>query len=369
MNSKHISDITGVILAGGQGSRMGGVDKGLLSWRGAPLIERIVAQLKAQVGTLIINANRHVAEYAQWGVPVVSDTFANFQGPLAGMLVALQHARTPYVLCVPCDTPRVMPGLAQRLLHALQTQQADVAVVHDGQHLQPTHLLLGTHVLARLQTYLAQGGRSPQAWFAQLRIAVVDCSDAPLYFRGMNTPEECQALAQAVPPPLLGFCAFSGTGKTTLLTRLIPALKAQGLRLAVIKHTHHVIDVDKPGKDSYRMREAGAEQVILASRQRLIVMRELPEAHDEALLSDAVAAIPAGSVDLVLVEGFKHEPFPRIEVHRAGLANPLLFPDDSHIMALATDDLSIAVPAMVKLLNLNDIESIQHFVQHWCLCQ
>lgn len=364
-----VADITGVVLAGGQGSRMGGVDKGLLRWRGEALIAPILAGLQPQVGQAMINANRRLEEYQSFGVPVVGDTLADFQGPLAGMLVALQHASTAYVLCVPCDTPRVFPSLATRLLSALQAQQADIAVVHDGKHLQPMHVLLATHLLSSLQAYLAAGGRSPQQWFAQQRVATVDCSDAADYFRGINTPAEQQALEQIVPVPILGFCAYSGTGKTTLLTQLIPLLKAQGLRLAVIKHTHHVIDVDKPGKDSYRMREAGAEQVILASKQRLIVMRELPQAHDEALLADALAAIPAGSADLILIEGFKHEPFPRIEVHRKGLGNPLLFPSDPHIIAIATDDVELHTPDEIKCLNLNVITEITTFVRQWCLRQ
>lgn len=364
-----VADITGVVLAGGQGSRMGGVDKGLLRWRGEPLIAPILAGLQPQVGQAMINANRRLEEYQSFGVPVVGDTLADFQGPLAGMLVALQHASTAYVLCVPCDTPRVFPSLTTRLLSALQAQQADIAVVHDGKHLQPMHVLLATHLLSSLQAYLAAGGRSPQQWFAQQRVATVDCSDAADYFRGINTPAEQQALEQIVPVPILGFCAYSGTGKTTLLTQLIPLLKAQGLRLAVIKHTHHVIDVDKPGKDSYRMREAGAEQVILASKQRLIVMRELPQAHDEALLADALAAIPAGSADLILIEGFKHEPFPRIEVHRKGLGNPLLFPSDPHIIAIATDDVELHTPDEIKCLNLNVITEITTFVRQWCLQQ
>lgn len=357
-----ISGITGVILAGGQGSRMGGADKGLLPWRGKPLVARILAGLQAQVGQVVINANRHLETYQQFGVPVIRDALSDFQGPLAGIAVAMQTATTPYLLTVPCDTPSVAADLAARLAAALQAQQMDIAVAHDGTHLQPLHALLSTSLLPNLQAYLAAGGRSPKAWFAQQRVAVVDCADIAATFRGMNTKAEQQVLQQATAPAVLGFCAYSGTGKTTLLTRLIPILKAQGLRLAVIKHTHHVIDVDKPGKDSYRMREAGAEQVILASRQRLIVMRELSEPHDEALLADALATIPAGSADVVLVEGFKHEAFPRIEVHRAALGNPLLFPHDPHILAIATDDASLVVPDYLTKLDLNAVERVAAFV-------
>jgi len=162
--------------------------------------------------------------------------------------------------------------------------------------------------------------------------------------------------------PLIGFCAYSGTGKTTLLTRLIPLLTAKGLRVAAVKHTHHVIDFDQPGKDSYRMREAGAQQVVLASHQRIISMQECPADQPEALLTDALRSIPANITDLVLVEGFKHEPYPKIELHRPSLGKPLMFPADGSIIAVATDDLTLEIPPHLVRLNLNQPHAIAEFL-------
>lgn len=171
--------------------------------------------------------------------------------------------------------------------------------------------------------------------------------------------------------PLLGFCAYSGTGKTTLLTQLIPLLRTAGLRIAVIKHTHHVLDLDKPGKDSYRMREAGAEQVVLASHKRIITTREINSDNPddtnapEATLADALANIAVEHVDLILVEGFKHERYPKIELHRPSLGKPLLHPDDPDVIAIATDDPALAIPDDLTHLDINQPEAIAAFVsQH-----
>lgn len=139
------------------------------------------------------------------------------------------------------------------------------------------------------------------------------------------------------PVPMVGFAAFSGTGKTTLLTRLLPLLKTRGLRIAVVKHAHHAFDMDHPGKDSYRLREAGADAMLVASRKRCALIQERPDVHDEPSLSEALAMLDPDMLDLVLVEGFKLEPIPKIELHRAGLGKPLLFPHDANIIAIACD--------------------------------
>ena len=135
--------------------------------------------------------------------------------------------------------------------------------------------------------------------------------------------------------PLLGFAAWSGTGKTTLLEQLIPILVSRGLRLGVLKHAHHDFDIDQPGKDSHRLRKAGASQMMVASRRRhaRIMETDLAEADFHQLL----ASFDQTCLDLLLVEGFKHEHFPKIELHRAAIGKPLLFPIDSDIIALASD--------------------------------
>lgn len=159
---------------------------------------------------------------------------------------------------------------------------------------------------------------------------------------------------------VLGLAGWSGSGKTTLMVRLIPALKARGLSVSTVKHAHHRFDVDTPGKDSYRHREAGATEVMVASGQRFALMHELRDAP-EPPLADLLAKM--SPVDLVLVEGFKREGHAKIEVHRADNGKPPLFPDDDAIIAVATDrDMETGT---LQRLDLNDVESIADFAAGW----
>lgn len=166
--------------------------------------------------------------------------------------------------------------------------------------------------------------------------------------------------------PLLGFVAFSGTGKTTLLTQLIPLLKAQGLKLGLIKHAHHRFDIDIPGKDSYELRKAGADQVLVASQQRWAMVTETPEQHGDPELADMLAQLDQARLDLVLVEGFKHVAFPKLELHRPSLGHPLLFPDDADILAIATDA-PLAQPTHLPVLDINQPETVVAFIQQHIL--
>lgn len=165
------------------------------------------------------------------------------------------------------------------------------------------------------------------------------------------------------PLPVLGFAAWSGAGKTTLLTRILPLLGARGLRVAVIKHAHHDFDIDHPGKDSHTLRKAGAGQMLIASRRRWALMVESEHASDPQL-SDLLERLDTTRADLVLVEGFKHEHFPKIEVHRAALGKPLLHPDDSDIIAVVTDTpLQTSLPC----LDIDDTAAVAEFVMRHCL--
>ncbi len=150
---------------------------------------------------------------------------------------------------------------------------------------------------------------------------------------------------------IFGFAGWSGSGKTTLIEKVLPALRAQGLRVATIKHVHHAVDLDVPGKDSWRHRQAGADQVAIISRARLAILSETPEA--ELGLAEVLARL--APVDLVLVEGFKHHPVPKIEVHRQARGGDWLYPADPFIIALASD----AAPATaLPVFTLDDIEAI-----------
>ncbi|MEW5008277.1 molybdopterin-guanine dinucleotide biosynthesis protein B [Cycloclasticus sp. 46_83_sub15_T18] len=135
--------------------------------------------------------------------------------------------------------------------------------------------------------------------------------------------------------PVLGFAASSGTGKTTLISRLIPLLNERGLKVGLIKHSHHDFEIDHPGKDSYRLRKAGASPVVLVSSHRRAVISEL--SAGEPRLSDQLFCFNNEPIDLVIVEGFRHEQFPKIELHRAELKQPLLHPTDDSIIAIASN--------------------------------
>ncbi|MCF6252829.1 MAG: molybdopterin-guanine dinucleotide biosynthesis protein B [Methylococcaceae bacterium] len=174
--------------------------------------------------------------------------------------------------------------------------------------------------------------------------------------------------------PILGFAAFSGTGKTTLLTKLIPLLKNKGLRVGLIKHSHHNFDIDKPGKDSYRLREAGATPVMLVSSHRRAIITEF-SACIEPKLEDQLIFYDQTELDLILVEGFKTEQFPKIELHRPSLQKKLLFPVDPDIIAIATDSkinpncfptslsaLQISALQHPPILDINNPEMISDFI-------
>ena len=169
--------------------------------------------------------------------------------------------------------------------------------------------------------------------------------------------------ASDFPIPVLGFAAFSGSGKTSLLEKLIPLLREQGLRLALIKHSHHDFEMDKPGKDSDRLRRAGAGQILLASKYRTAWIRE-GDASTEPDLVELLGRLDIRGLNLVLVEGFREEPIAKIEIHRPVLKKPLLCQEDGRIVALACDEpprQSVAVP----VLALNDPDAIASFVLSW----
>ncbi|HEV2334310.1 MAG TPA: molybdopterin-guanine dinucleotide biosynthesis protein B [Stellaceae bacterium] len=155
---------------------------------------------------------------------------------------------------------------------------------------------------------------------------------------------------------IFGVAGWSGSGKTTLLTGIIPELTARGLMVSTIKHAHHQFDIDQRGKDSWRHREAGAREVMVASARRWAIMHELRDAP-EPTLDELVARM--SPVDLLLVEGWKRHPHPKIEVHRPALGKPLLYPEDPHVVAIASDQ---ALAAPIPLLPLGDPHAVALFI-------
>ena len=157
---------------------------------------------------------------------------------------------------------------------------------------------------------------------------------------------------------IFGFAGYSGAGKTTLIEQLIPLFVADGLRVSLIKQSHHDFEIDQPGKDSHRHRMAGCTEVLLTSPHRWALMHEL-RGETEPTLAQHAARMT--SCDLLLVEGFKREPIPKLEVHRVANGKPLLFPDDAHIVALASDQ---AVDCPLPRMDLNDVRAIHDFILH-----
>ncbi len=205
MNETGISrnEITGVILAGGRGSRMGGVDKGWVEVNGHPMVEHVAARLQPQVAALLINANRNYERYVALGFPVVPDLFEGYLGPLAGMASGMQAATTSYVVTAPCDSPLIGHDLVARLAAALRQEAADIAVAHDGERSHPVFLLLRRDLATDLAVYLESGGRKIDRWFARHRVAYADFHDTPEAFMNVNDPGERaqleRKLAQAAP--------------------------------------------------------------------------------------------------------------------------------------------------------------------------
>jgi molybdopterin-guanine dinucleotide biosynthesis protein A len=186
-------DITGLILAGGRGSRMGNVDKGLQAFRDAPMALHVMLRLSPQVGDLMINANQNLGPYESFGVPVWPDEFGTFAGPLAGLQSGLNHCTTSYLVTAPCDTPFLPTDLVARLSAAMQAEEADVAVAVTGsgqaRQPHPVFCLLKTSLLPQLTDYLQDGGRKVNGWYANLKVAEVQFDDEAA-FRNINTLEE-----------------------------------------------------------------------------------------------------------------------------------------------------------------------------------
>jgi molybdopterin-guanine dinucleotide biosynthesis protein A len=190
------ADVTGVVLAGGQGRRMGGIDKGLVELNGTPMIEHVLARLIPQVDEVLINANQNLERYRALGHPVAPDAVGGFAGPLAGLHAGLSRARRELVVTVPCDSPFLPPDLVARLRAALDRDRAQLAVARTFDQPHPVFALVRRDVLPNLAAFLAAGGRKIDAWYAALRVVEVGFDDEADAFRNINTADELAAAAR-----------------------------------------------------------------------------------------------------------------------------------------------------------------------------
>jgi molybdopterin-guanine dinucleotide biosynthesis protein A len=193
------TDVTGIVLAGGRGRRMGGVDKGLVELGGMALAEHVIARLAPQVATLIVNANQNAERYAAFGYPVVADAVGGFAGPLAGLHAGMSEARSTYVVTVPCDSPFLPFDLVARLASALVETHAQVAVARTFDQPHPVFALVRRDALPHLTAFLAAGGRKIDLWYSSLRFVEVPFDDEADAFRNINTREELRDNAAPAP--------------------------------------------------------------------------------------------------------------------------------------------------------------------------
>jgi molybdopterin molybdotransferase len=386
-------NVTALVLAGGSGSRLGGADKGLVELAGAPLIEHVAARLVPQVAGVLVSANRNVEVWRRYGWPVLTDPPPGGRGPLAGILAGLEACPTDWLLVVPCDAPALPQDLCQRLAAADPAHPLRIA--RTGGDWQPVFALLHRRLAADLRDFLGTptddettavtatphppaktAEHKVMTWMARHAPRPVDWVEAK-GFLNLNTPAELAAWSERLPPPplrqaplwvgrapVLGIAAPSGTGKTTLLEAVLPHLVAAGLRVALVKHAHHDFDLDQPGKDSHRLRQAGARQVVVGSTRRLasIIEREDPECAPS--LGEFLARIDPRLADLVLVEGFKRDPIPRLALARAGAPSPPVPLTDPWLVALVSDD-PAGAPTTLPCLALDDPAAVAAFLVRW----
>jgi len=358
----QINQIAAVILSGGLARRMNGAEKGLQRLNGKTLIAHIVERLAPQIARIYLNINRSQTEYQTHfpNLPFYGDSLSDFQGPLSGILSGFEHIDSEYLLFVPCDTPFLPSDLLKKLSVALVINQAQIAYVHDGERSHPTIALIHRSVAEPLGDYLASGERRLFQFFQTQKSVAVDFSEQTAAFQNMNTFADLEKVGLISPtrPKLLGITGYSGTGKTTLLEKLIPKLTACQIRVGLIKHSHHNVEVDKPGKDSHRLRVAGANPTMVVCEERWALMTET--ATQAVDFQQLIAKFDPQAVDLILVEGFKHEPIAKIQLHRQAIEKPL--PElDEWTIATATD-----YPiARENRLDINDIDQIADFIRQW----
>ena len=198
MGSIAVSDITGLVLAGGRAQRMGGIDKGLIPFKGIPLIESALERLKPQVHTILINANRNHSIYSSYGYPVLADEDDSFSGPLAGFVAGLKACKTPYLLTVPCDSPLFPLDLANQLVDSLKTNQVKIGYASSQDTAgkiwaQPVFCLMHKDLLGSLKIFIESGERKIDRWFAQENACSVPFANEKA-FTNANTPEELAQL-------------------------------------------------------------------------------------------------------------------------------------------------------------------------------
>ena len=380
--------VSGIILAGGQSSRMG-QDKTLMSIETQTLIERTVKELR-KVSDEIIIASNQFNKYNLPGTFEVPDIFSGF-GPLGGIHAGLKAASYPYSFIVAGDMPLFTADLAEYLLTRTD-EDYDVIAPEVGGSWEPLCAVYSQSCLQAIEKYLEAGIRQVFQFYKNVRVLkiceqeLVSIGKTGDLFYNLNTPEDYKVLLakkkarstelsgselinadmnkakmrgdetemdKNLYTPVISFVAKSGSGKTTLLEKVISIIKAKGYKLAVVKHDAHQFEMDHPGKDTWKMAQAGADVVAISSPEKVAIIEKVQE---ERTLDEVIDTLP--EVDIILTEGFKRSNKPKIEVSRSDVSRELLC-EPKELLAIASD---ISWENGVPCYSINDAEGIANVI-------
>jgi len=353
-------DVTGVILAGGRSSRMGR-DKAGLELGGISFFERILTVFHSLFPNVLIAGDR--PDLAAPDLPCFPDLYPG--SALGGLHTGLLAAETPYIFVAACDMPCPDPELIRAIV--ARRSGYDVVVPRTPAGLEPLFALYGKACLEAMQGLLEAKNYRIYDFYPDVRVRYLEPEELPSAWEralvNVNTPEDLQRFKEELnmKPAIVSVVAKSGTGKTTLLEKLITELKRRGWRVGAIKHDAHSFDIDREGKDSWRLTQAGADTTLITSPAKLAMVKKHDDGQEPPLAT--TIARYCGDLDIVLTEGFKKSAMPKIEVHRAERSATLLCRGEEHdptLVAVASDErLELDVP----VYDINDATGLCDFIE------
>lgn len=366
MSDQTARPFPALVLAGGRSTRMG-EDKAVKRLAGKPFAQIVAARIAAQASPVFINSRNPTL--ATLGYDLLPDTIDGQEGPLAGILAGLEHvaATLPaasHLAVVPADAPFFPDTLVARLSAAITGPETIAMAAYCGDP-EPAFALWPVALAPRLHHWLETGqNRAIRAFAASFNVRLVDFVDQPSHsFFNVNRPKDFERARDLMglgkTPKILGISGWKNSGKTGLTVRLVEELTARGYRVSTIKHAHHDFDIDKVGADSFRHRQAGAHEVTIVSGTRYAIMHELrgnPEPAFEEVLSRL------SPCDIVVIEGYKREPVPKIEARRLEAKSRVpLAPEDPHIVAIAADH--PVTDTALPVFDLDDTQAVADFAE------
>ena len=360
-----------VILAGGKGRRMGGKDKALIPLLDRPLLSYVLESISGHVAPIALNINTNLDKFSEFGYQIIEDPIKGHLGPLAGILASLNWAsqlNQKWVMTLPCDTPFLPNNIVKEMIKLKNKElDVDLVVAQSKGYNHPVIALWKSDLNLKLEKALNEGIRKIDIFTSNLKVAYVDFDKINNEnfdpFTNLNSPLDLIKAQQILGklPPFFGLAGWSGSGKTTLCTKLIENFTKIGITIGTLKHAHHKFELDKPGKDSFNLRKAGARPMIISSKERFAMIQENDE-HDEKSLFQMIEMFskdPIQKCDLIIVEGYKNEPIPKFEVYRPIIGKPELYKEDNNIFAIASD---INIESSIPTFDLNNINSISDFI-------